>query len=250
MAEKRNTATRGNIKRAFTELMAEKGLDALSISDIARRAGINRGTVYLHFTDKYDLMRQLEDDALARLGELIFPASETQGDSGNGAGVKAGDGPDEARAGADGRAVEEKAPAPESKRGEASAGDCADGRSAPPASEEPDKFVSDTAILRGLRSIQEDRAFFTALVGPGGDAQFAEKFKQVMGERLLAEVQRSDTLTVNTHGIPAEYAREIALGSIMAVVLLWLKKGAEEPCELIASMIGKAKRLSPYDLLG
>ena len=101
-----------------------------------------------------------------------------------------------------------------------------------------------------LRFVQEDRAFFTALIGPGGDAQFAERFKNMLGERLLAEIQRSDTLTIDTHGIPADYAREIALGGVMAVVLLWLKKGAEEPCEDVAVMIGKAKRLSPYDLLG
>ena len=229
MAEKRNTATRRTIKRAFTELIAEKGLDALSISDIARRAGINRGTVYLHFVDKYDLMHQLEDDALAHLGELLFPADREEG-------------------------AAEATPAHDAATEEAGAGQAPQNAmadsSAPANGNAPDEFVSDEAILRALRFVQEDRAFFTALIGPGGDAQFAERFKNMLGERLLAEIQRSDTLTINTHGIPADYAREIALGGVMAVVLLWLKKGAEEPCEDVAVMIGKAKRLSPYDLLG
>ncbi len=229
MAEKRNTATRRNIKRAFTELIAEKGLDALSISDIARRAGINRGTVYLHFVDKYDLMHQLEDDALAHLGELLFPTAREEG------AAKAAPGPD--------------AETPAAEAGPA-ARDMAASSAAPACGDAPDEFVSDEAILRALSFVQEDRAFFTALIGPGGDAQFAERFKNMLGERLLAEIQRSDTLTIDTHGIPADYAREIALGGVMAVVLLWLKKGAEEPCEDVAVMIGKAKRLSPYDLLG
>lgn len=51
MADKRIDATRAKIKRAFTELVAERGLDRLSMSDIARRADLNRGTLYLHFTD-------------------------------------------------------------------------------------------------------------------------------------------------------------------------------------------------------
>jgi AcrR family transcriptional regulator len=40
----------------FIVLLAEKGFDKITINDIAERANINRGTVYLHFVDKFDLL--------------------------------------------------------------------------------------------------------------------------------------------------------------------------------------------------
>jgi Transcriptional regulator len=41
---------------AFIELLAEKGFEKITINDIAERANINRGTVYLHYVDKFDLL--------------------------------------------------------------------------------------------------------------------------------------------------------------------------------------------------
>ncbi len=41
---------------AFIELLAEKGFEKITINDIAERANINRGTVYLHYVDKLDLL--------------------------------------------------------------------------------------------------------------------------------------------------------------------------------------------------
>lgn len=40
----------------FIGLLAEKGFEKITINDIAERADINRGTVYLHYVDKYDLL--------------------------------------------------------------------------------------------------------------------------------------------------------------------------------------------------
>lgn len=72
MAGKRSTPTKQQVKRAFIEIVNEKGLERLSMSDVARRAGINRGTLYLHFKDKYDLLGQLEDEILGNLASLLF----------------------------------------------------------------------------------------------------------------------------------------------------------------------------------
>ncbi len=49
--------TRNLIFRAFSELLAEKGFQAVTVRDIAERAEINRATFYAHFTDKYDLFQ-------------------------------------------------------------------------------------------------------------------------------------------------------------------------------------------------
>ncbi|EME7221462.1 TetR/AcrR family transcriptional regulator [Enterococcus faecium] len=47
------------IKKAVLELMTEKSFDRITIQDIANRANVSRRTIYLHYTDKYDLLDQL-----------------------------------------------------------------------------------------------------------------------------------------------------------------------------------------------
>lgn len=73
----RTTQTRARIKAALVDAIGEKGFEALTVSDLTRRAGINRGTFYLHFVDKYDLLEQLEDEFIARI-ETALLASRTE----------------------------------------------------------------------------------------------------------------------------------------------------------------------------
>ena len=61
--QQRNTRTEAAIRSAFITLMKQKGLAAMTVSDIARLANINRGTFYKNYTDKFDLCQQLIDDA-------------------------------------------------------------------------------------------------------------------------------------------------------------------------------------------
>lgn len=68
----RTAQTRARIKRALIELMGEKGFDALTVSDVTRRARINRGTFYLHFVDKYDMLEKLEDELISRLEQALL----------------------------------------------------------------------------------------------------------------------------------------------------------------------------------
>jgi AcrR family transcriptional regulator len=52
----------------FIGLLAEKGFEKITVNDIAERANINRGTVYLHYVDKYDLL----DKCIERYVELLL----------------------------------------------------------------------------------------------------------------------------------------------------------------------------------
>lgn len=69
---KRNTETKAKIKESFINLINERGMDSLTVSDIARHSNINRGTFYLHYIDKYDLMEKLEMEAIDDLKEILL----------------------------------------------------------------------------------------------------------------------------------------------------------------------------------
>jgi AcrR family transcriptional regulator len=66
--DRRIQKTRQSIMNTFIDLLEEKGFEKITINDIAERANINRGTVYLHYTDKFDLL----DKCIETYVELLF----------------------------------------------------------------------------------------------------------------------------------------------------------------------------------
>ncbi|WP_339816453.1 TetR/AcrR family transcriptional regulator [Paenibacillus sp. FSL R7-0216] len=74
--DRRIMKSRQAIMEAFVALLGEKGFDKVTINDIAERANVNRGTVYLHFTDKFDLQEQCIETYLQQLIESCQPAGE------------------------------------------------------------------------------------------------------------------------------------------------------------------------------
>lgn len=69
--QKRKTTTKTDLKGALTRLLREKDFEAISVSDITREAGVNRGTFYLHYVDKFDMMDQLIDEILQNILILL-----------------------------------------------------------------------------------------------------------------------------------------------------------------------------------
>ncbi|USS88005.1 TetR/AcrR family transcriptional regulator [Fructilactobacillus hinvesii] len=63
----RKTSTVADIQEALIQLIHEKGLQNLNVTDITRTAGIGRGTFYTHYLDKADLVNQLENELLQKL---------------------------------------------------------------------------------------------------------------------------------------------------------------------------------------
>ncbi|MEF2968682.1 TetR/AcrR family transcriptional regulator [Paenibacillus sp. M1] len=68
--DRRILKTQEALKQAVIELMTEKNFDEITIQEIADRANVNRGTIYLHYQDKYDLLDKLIETHLISLGEM------------------------------------------------------------------------------------------------------------------------------------------------------------------------------------
>ena len=50
------------IKESFLALMKEKPVERISICDIVRKAGLNRGTFYAHYQTPFDILREMEEE--------------------------------------------------------------------------------------------------------------------------------------------------------------------------------------------
>ena len=55
-----NEKTKEKIQQSMLKLLQEKHFMKVSVQDISLGAGINRGTFYLHYQDKYDVIEQME----------------------------------------------------------------------------------------------------------------------------------------------------------------------------------------------
>lgn len=69
-AEK-NRKTKQLIQNSFLHILEGKPFEAITIGDIAKTAQINRGTFYLHYIDKFDLLEQMEQQLFTELGTHV-----------------------------------------------------------------------------------------------------------------------------------------------------------------------------------
>ena len=60
MTDMRIVKTKRKARKAMITLLKEKKYDDISVKDICETAGISRGTFYLHYKDKYDLVQQYQ----------------------------------------------------------------------------------------------------------------------------------------------------------------------------------------------
>jgi AcrR family transcriptional regulator len=73
--DRRIVRTKIAIRQALVALIEEKGFDALSVTDITTRADINRGTFYLHYKDKFDLLEQTETEIIRDVENIVLQAN-------------------------------------------------------------------------------------------------------------------------------------------------------------------------------
>jgi AcrR family transcriptional regulator len=68
---------RGRILAAATAVFAERDFHQVLVSEVASRAGVGKGTVYLYFPTKDQLQRVALEASLTRLGDEIVRAAES-----------------------------------------------------------------------------------------------------------------------------------------------------------------------------
>ncbi len=68
---------RESLLAAAEEVFAERGVEA-SVADIARRAGVAKGTVFRHFTSKEDLIASLVCEHLVTLTDAVHRLAEAE----------------------------------------------------------------------------------------------------------------------------------------------------------------------------
>jgi AcrR family transcriptional regulator len=63
--------SRDLIRKALVELMQEKDLSKITVTDVVRTADLNRGTFYAHYADTYSVLDQIESEIIDKLLETL-----------------------------------------------------------------------------------------------------------------------------------------------------------------------------------
>lgn len=69
--DRRVRKTRELIKNALIELLREKNISAVTVTELTRRADIDRRTFYLHYDRVEDVITEMEQEAAAEIHELL-----------------------------------------------------------------------------------------------------------------------------------------------------------------------------------
>lgn len=74
--DRRTARTQEMLQDAFIKLILEKGFSATRVCDIVDSANLNRGTFYLHYEDKYDLLEQMKQNTLSDISAIVHTEQE------------------------------------------------------------------------------------------------------------------------------------------------------------------------------
>jgi len=69
--EKMNFETKQAIKKTLIQQIEEVGFERVTVKNLALAANINRGTFYLHYTDKFEVMEDLQQELLKELERYV-----------------------------------------------------------------------------------------------------------------------------------------------------------------------------------
>lgn len=68
----RRTMTKRLLKESLIELLKEKDIRKINITELCRAAGVNRTTFYCHYSNQYDVLKDMENRILLCSNDQIF----------------------------------------------------------------------------------------------------------------------------------------------------------------------------------
>jgi AcrR family transcriptional regulator len=74
MKEKMNqrvALTRRLLRESFTDILKNKSIETISVSELCKHAGINRSTFYAHYSIPSDILDEMKKDFAAELAESL-----------------------------------------------------------------------------------------------------------------------------------------------------------------------------------
>lgn len=69
--DRRVRYTKQAIRDGFLSLIAQKPIEKITVTEICRAADINRGTFYAHYSDPYELKRNLENELTEAMEQRV-----------------------------------------------------------------------------------------------------------------------------------------------------------------------------------
>jgi AcrR family transcriptional regulator len=70
--DRRQLRTKQLLRKTLFELMEEKTIESITVTDISIRADINRGTFYLHFRDVSDMLEQIKEEMFEKIRRVVI----------------------------------------------------------------------------------------------------------------------------------------------------------------------------------
>ena len=69
--DRRVKYTKALLKDALVELLKERHISKISVTALCEVADVNRSTFYAHYTDQFDLLRQVEGEVITNLKSFL-----------------------------------------------------------------------------------------------------------------------------------------------------------------------------------
>lgn len=69
--DRRIRRTKALLLQGLVQLMETKDIKDISVKELSDLADINRGTFYLHYSDIYDMLAQIEDELFVEFNEIL-----------------------------------------------------------------------------------------------------------------------------------------------------------------------------------
>lgn len=71
ISDRRVRRTKAQLRAALIQLLMEKPPEEITVTELTRRADVNRGTFYCHYRDVPDMLEQMEREFFAELSGLM-----------------------------------------------------------------------------------------------------------------------------------------------------------------------------------